>query len=219
MAKMKSWTYSHLETFETCPKRYFHTRVAYDVKEPESEYIKWGNTVHKAFQDHVSLGTPFPETMTAFTSIGNQLRAINGVKHCEYKMAINRAFKPVDWYSKEAWSRGIADLVIETPKKLILVDYKTGKRKVSEQLGLYALYAFAHYPAVNEVQSGFIWLKEKKIDKETYRREDVPELWKPFLTRASRLETAFKEDNWPAQPSGLCKGWCPVKSCPHCGVK
>lgn len=215
MAKMKPWTYSHLDAFETCPKRYYHTRVAYDVKEPESEHIKWGNSVHKAFEENVSLNKPFPEEMSAFSNIGRQLREMPGIKHCEMKMAIDRAFKPVEWFSKTAWSRGIADLLVETPKKVLLIDYKTGKRKVSEQLTLYALYAFATYPTVNEVESGFIWLKEKKIDKETYQRKDVPELWKPFLTRASKLERAFQEDQWPARPSGICRGWCPCTECPH----
>lgn len=213
MVKVKPWTYSHLDGFESCPKRFYHTRVAYDVKEPESEHIKWGNSVHKAFEEHVALGKPFPDEMSAFTKIGSQLRAMPGVKHCETKMAIDKAFKPVDWFSKSAWCRGIADLLVETPKKVLLIDYKTGKRKPSEQMALYALFAFAHYPTIKEVESGFIWLKEKKIDKETFKRDDVPELWKPFLTRASKLETAYKEDLWPARPSGLCRGWCPCTSC------
>lgn len=217
MAKMKPWTYSHLDGFETCPKRFYHTRVAYDVKEPESEYIKWGNTVHKAFEENISFGKPFPAEMASFQNIGDQLRAMPGIKHCEIKLAVDKAFQPTEW--RKGWARGIADLLVETPSKVLLVDYKTGKRKVTEQLELYALFAFAHYPTVKEVESGFIWLKEKKVDKTIFKRDDIPELWKPFLTRASRLENAYSNDDWPARPSGLCKGWCPCITCEHYEAK
>ena len=110
------------------------------------------------------------------------------------------------------------DLGVVDDKKAALFDWKTGKRKPgSDQLQLMALLAFIHYPWIEKVVTGFIWLKEGKIDREKFTREQVPELWQDFLPRITRMERAYNESKWPARPSGLCKNWCYVKSCEHCG--
>ena len=41
-----------------------------------------------------------------------------------------------------------------------------GKRKLTDQLELYAGYIFSEYPQVKEVEVGFVWMALKKIDKE-----------------------------------------------------
>jgi hypothetical protein len=95
--------------------------------------------------------------------------------------------------------------------KALLLDWKTGKRKFdSSQLKLFAGLAFAHYPQVEIVFTGFVWLKEGKIDKDTFTREDVPAIWQEFVPRVRRLERAYEEDKFPPKPSGLCSKWCPV---------
>ncbi len=73
----------------------------------------------------------------------------------------------------------------------------------------------AHFPEVEEVETGFVWLKDKKIDKERFTREDIPKIWQEFLPRVIKLESAYERDSWPCKPSGLCKGWCPVKTCDY----
>jgi hypothetical protein len=217
MAKQLPWTYSHLDAFESCPRRFYHLRVARDVTEAPSEHITWGNTVHKAFENAISFGTPLPDELVTYQKLVNNIKDLPGNKRCELKFAIDRAFQPADWF--KSWSRGISDLVIETPSKIMLMDYKTGKRKPSEQLQLYALYAFAHYPKASEVETCFVWLKDRKLDKDKFHRDDIPELWKPFLARSSKLEKAYETEQWPANPSGLCNGWCPVKQCEFCKEK
>jgi hypothetical protein len=104
--------------------------------------------------------------------------------------------------------------------KKMLVTHNTGKRKVdSDQLKLFAAMAFAHYPWVEKVVTGFIWLKEGKFDKESFTREQVPDIWNEFLPRVKRVELAYEQDKWPAKPSGLCKAWCPAGKplCEFCG--
>ena len=126
-------------------------------------------------------------------------------------MAVDKNFQPADW--DNAWSRGIADLVIINGNKAAIFDHKTGKRKPTEQLMLYAGYTFAMYPDVDYVTTGFVWLKDKKIDKQAFTRGQVSEIWLEFLPRVRKLELAYEKDNWPCRPSGLCHGWCPAKTC------
>ena len=205
------WTYSALEKFETCPRQYYHVRVARDVVEPPTEHTIWGEKVHAALEARVLTQTPLPESMQQWEPIAAQLAGMPGEKLTEHKLAVDEAFQPADWNS--CWSRGIADLIVKQDGKALVVDHKTGRRKPTEQLALYAGFVFAHFPDVDEIQTGFIWLKEKKIDKQTYRRVDVPSIWQQFLPRVRKLNTAQENDTWQAKPSGLCKGWCPVKHC------
>ncbi len=208
---MKAWTYSHLEKFATCPKQFYHSNVAKDFVSPPTEATIWGERVHTAFENRVKEGTPLPEGMQQWEPIAKKLESIEGNKLPEVKLAVSRAFQPADW--NNAWSRGIADLVINKGDKALVFDYKTGKRKPSEQLHLYAAYVFAHYPEVKQVKTNFIWLKEKKTDAKEFHKDEAPAIWREFLPKVHKLESAYERDSWPAKPSGLCRGWCPVKTC------
>lgn len=206
-----AWTYSQLDKFETCPRQFYHVRVKKDFPEPPTEATIWGERVHKAMELRIKDGTPLPEGMTQWENIASKFARLSGEKHCEIKMAVDKNFQPADW--DNAWSRGIADLVIINGNKAAIFDHKTGKRKPTEQLMLYAGYTFAMYPDVDYVTTGFVWLKDKKIDKQEFTREQVSEIWLEFLPRVRKLEIAYEKDNWPCRPSGLCHGWCPAKTC------
>jgi hypothetical protein len=206
-----AWTYSQLDKFETCPRQFYHVRVKKDFPEPPTEATIWGERVHKAMELRVKEGTPLPEGMTQWEGIANKFAGLAGEKYCELQMAVDRNFQPADW--NNAWSRGIADLVIINKDKAAIFDHKTGRRKPTEQLMLYAGYTFAMFPDVDYVTTGFVWLKDKKIDKQEFTREQVSEIWLEFLPRVRKLEMAYEKDNWPCRPSGLCHGWCPAKSC------
>jgi PD-(D/E)XK nuclease superfamily len=208
---MPAWTYSQLDSFESCPKKFYHLKVVRDVVEPPSVHTEWGTKVHTAFEDFINKGDPLPEGMTQWQSLANKLAKLPGQKLTEVKFAIDANFQPAQW--KTSWSRGIADLLVIHGEKAAVMDYKTGKRKPTEQLDLYANYVFHHYPQVNKVTTGFVWLKERRIDWKPLDRTSLPVTWQSLLPRVRKLESAYERDSWPARPSGLCNGWCPVTSC------
>jgi len=206
-----AWTYSQLDKFETCPKQFYHVRVKKDWKEPPTEHTIWGEKVHTAFEHRILEKTPLPEGMDQWEPMATKIENLRGEKYAEIKMAVDKNFQATDW--SNAWSRGIADLVVKCNNSVAILDYKTGKRKPTEQLMLYAGYAFAAYPDVEYVSTGFVWLKEKKIDTKLFNRKEIPIIWREFVGRVSKLETAYEKDKWIERPSGLCNGWCPVKDC------
>jgi hypothetical protein len=206
-----AWTYSQLDTFESCPRKFYHTKVLRDIVEPPTVHTEWGTRVHTAFEDFVNDGVLLPEGMTQWQPLANSIVKLPGQKLTEQKYAIDRDFQPTDW--KGAWTRGIADLVVIHGTKAAVMDYKTGKRKPTEQLDLYANYIFHYHPEVQQVTTGFVWLKEKRIDWKPVQREQVPVIWQGLLPRVAKLESAYERDRWPAKTSGLCNGWCPVTSC------
>ena len=206
-----AWTYSQLEKFETCPRQFYHVRVKRDVVEPPTEATLWGGRVHEAMEYRIKDGTALPDGMTQWEGLATKIANMAGEKFCEVEMALDENFQPAPW--GQAWTRGIADLLIVNGDKAVNLDYKTGKRKLTHQLMLYAGYTFAIYPKVNTVVTGFVWMRDKKIDKETFTRDQVPIIWQTFIPKVRKLESAYERDAWPARPSGLCKGWCPVKTC------
>jgi CRISPR/Cas system-associated exonuclease Cas4 (RecB family) len=208
---MNSWTFSSIDKYETCPRQYYHLRVKRDIVEPPTEATKWGEKVHTAMEYRVRDGVELPEGMTQWEGLAAKIAAIPGEKLCEQKMSLDKNFQPVEWSA--AWTRGIADLLVVSGTTAVCLDYKTGKRKLTDQLALYAGYTFAHYPQVNTVTTGFVWMKDRKIDKEAFTRVEVPMIWRKFLPKVHKLELAYEKDKWLPRPSGLCRGWCPVKHC------
>jgi hypothetical protein len=210
---MPPWSFSALTKFETCPKQYFHTKVAKDILDLPGEAAKWGQEVHKHLEDRVRDGTPLPASIHQYESLVQPILAQNGEKIIEQQYAVSKDLAPTNWESPDAWCRGIIDIgVVATDQsKAVLLDWKTGKRKPdSDQLMLFAGLAFSHYPELNVVSTGFVWLKDKKMDKEEFTRADVPRIWQTFIPRVQRLERAYDEGKFQAKPSGLCKNYCPV---------
>ena len=221
MAKTPAWSYTSLTTFETCPKRYYLTRVTKEVKEPPSEAMTWGNTVHKALELRIKDKTPLPAVMQDYEKYCASIEASPGRVFTETQYALNAKFERTGWFDKDVWCRGVVDVGVINGKKAAALDWKTGKVKEdSKQMMLFAGFILHTEPEVETVSTGFIWLKHNKVNKETYTREQLPEIWQEFLPRVRRLEVAYEQNKWEAKPSGLCRAWCPVgKSlCDHCGT-
>ena len=210
---MPAWSYSSLTAFETCPKRYFHIKVAKNVTEVPGDAATWGQTVHKYLEDRVRDATPLPEAVSHYESLVAPLVSRPGTVIAEQQLAVNKDLQPTGWMSTDTWCRGIIDVGIISPSgtSAVLLDWKTGKRKPdNDQLKLFAGMAFAHNPELMKIQTGFVWLKENKIDKDSFTRSDVPAIWNTFMPRVIRMERAFKDGSFPPKPSGLCRKWCPV---------
>lgn len=212
-----AWSWSALEAFETCPKRHFHTKVAKDVADPPGEAAEWGSRVHKVIDERIKSGTPIVGTMGAFEPYVSQLEAAPGKLYGEQQVALTRDLKPTTWFSKTVWVRAIVDAVVDAGSKILLIDWKTGKRKPSGQLRLSAAIGAAVYPQAEQFDTAFIWFKDKKIDRQTVARPEVPGIWEEFLPRVERLEDAVRTGDFPEKPSGLCRNWCPVKQCRYHG--
>lgn len=212
---MPAWSYSSLTSFETCPKRYYHIKVAKDVVDTPGEAATWGSTVHKYLEDRVRDGTPLPVSVSHYEGLAAPIANSSGVKIVEQQMAVNKNLQPTEWMATDAWCRGIVDvgIVSTSQDRALLLDWKTGKRKPdNDQLMLFAGLAFSHYAELRVVQTGFVWLKEGKVDKQAFRREEAPVIWQKFVPRVNRMERAFNEGKFHPKPSGLCARYCPV---PH----
>lgn len=221
--KMPAWSYSALTAFETCPHRYFKARVDKEFPEGQTEATLWGNRVHKSLEDCVKTGLPLPDGMQQWQEIASKFRsAFEGGTPVliEKKLAINKFYRPVQWMASDAWCRGIVDVAVWKGTHIFAADWKTGKRRVdSDQMKLMAGMLFAHYSEVRTITTLFVWLKEDTTDKDKFNVDNTSDIWNIFLPRVKAMEDAYEKNKWPKRPSGLCRGWCPVKTCEHWEAK
>ncbi len=224
MAASLAWSYSALTSFETCPRRHYLTRIAKQVVEPESDAIKWGNRVHGALEAYLLHGAALPVGMEQFKPLADKIKAKGSEPGAdiaaERKVCLNDSYKPVAYFAKDAWVRGVLDLSVKKGSKLFVGDWKTGKPKPdSHQLKLFAALAMESDPDVNEVVTAFIWLQPGTLTIDRFTREDLAEIWQEFIPRVARLQHAVTANNFPPRPSGLCRSYCPVgkRNCDYCG--
>jgi hypothetical protein len=216
-----SWSYSKLKNYETCPSRYYHVDVRKTFKEDDdNENLKWGNMVHAALAKRLHEDVPLPKGMQEYEKWCARIRAGSGYQLLvEQKLAIDSNFGASSWFGDGAWYRGVADAIKVVGPVALVVDWKTGKIiEDSVQLALMAACVFAHHPQVEKLRAEFIWLKEDATTRLDIARSDMPKFWSSTLPRVAQLEHAHKTTAFPAKPSGLCKRFCVVSSCPHHGV-
>lgn len=211
MTNILPWSYSSLSAFETCPRRFKLTRITKEVKEPPSEAMNHGNEVHKALENHINGVAPLPDKYKSYRNMVDRVIAAPGDKLVEFKFALTSSYKPTTFFAPDAWVRGVIDLGVVNDTSAVILDWKTGKPKPdADQLKLFAVAAFAQYPHMEKVKTGYVWLAHNKIDSCTFKKENVAEIWQEFIPRVVRLTRAAEKDNFPPKPSGLCGKWCPV---------
>jgi hypothetical protein len=217
---MTTWSYSSIKTFEQCPKKYYHLKVAKDVKDSDTEATLYGNAVHKAAELYIRDDTPIPAQYSYMQPILDSLKAIPGEKHCELKLAVaydGSTYKPTTFFGKDVWWRGIADLLITNNDTGHLVDYKTGKNaKYADptQLDLLSGAVFTHYPELKTIKSALAYVVSGNLIVKRHVSTNRGSYLSVFDDALERLAVAEQSNVWNAVSGPLCK-FCPVKTCPN----
>lgn len=212
--KPKPWSFSSLDSFVSCPRAYHEKYIAKSVVEPKTEQIIWGEYVHKAFEDRQRDGVVLPVDLKHHEDLMAKLEAHPGIPLIEERIALNVKGQPCGFFDKDVWYRGVVDYGKINGPTAYLLDYKTGKvHSKFKQLKLFALHTFAAYPEVSTVKVDFYWTKDKTTTGDTYSRDQIDQLWAPFIGDLKQYMQAFREDVWQPRQSGLCNGWCSVTDC------
>jgi hypothetical protein len=218
MAKPITWSYSSLALYQQCPKKYYHLKVAKDIKEPLGEAIIFGNEIHKIAEEYVGKGRPIPEKYNHIEPALKSLKDMPGEKLCENKLGLTVELEPCGFFDKNVWWRGVADIIILQGDTALTVDYKTGKSsKFAElkQLEIVSLAIFKHFPEVKKVKAGLMFLFADDFIKTAYLADSQEELWGSWISDVGQLKASVENDMWNPKPNFTCRGWCPVTSCDH----
>lgn len=218
------WSFSRIKAFEQCPKKFYHLKIAKNYREPETEAMHYGTVVHEAAEKYIRDGEPLPKQFEYMEPTLRVLLSMKGEKLCEYEMGLTENLQPCAFDAEDVWFRGIADLIIINRENKVakVLDYKTGKSaKYADkgQLELMALATFKHFPEIEVVRAGLLFVVANKFVTDEYYKTEEQKLWRKWLFDYNRMEQAYKNDVWNAHPSGLCKRHCVVTECPHNGAR
>jgi CRISPR/Cas system-associated exonuclease Cas4 (RecB family) len=218
---IKSWSYSRLVTFESCP---FRAKLQYVDRIPEPErHLPPGKTehandrgtrVHEAAELYVKGGVELLPELQCFTEEFAQLREMykEGRVSLEGEWGHARDWSAVAWMSDNVWLRLKLDAMVHVGNDhAVVIDYKTGKRngneiKHTEQGQLYAAATQARYPELQNITVEFWYTDLNNIVSAEYTYEDLLGIRSRFEARGARItdETAFS-----AKPSIFNCKYCP----------
>jgi hypothetical protein len=215
MSQLTAFSYSRLNSYETCPKKYHAISVAKSVKVEESDQTTYGTELHLAFAAYFKKDKPLPLHMKQYEKYLKLIKAAPGQFITEQQLAINADYEATGWFDKDVYCRIISDLTILNGKSAIMWDWKTGKvSKDFLQLRLAGAVMFLLVPELERITLAYFWTKTKEITREVMTRGEMPGVWTALLPRIQRYQDAHHAQEFPAKPNYLC-AYCPVKSCPY----
>ncbi|MEI2422402.1 PD-(D/E)XK nuclease family protein, partial [Arthrospira platensis SPKY2] len=185
------------------------------VKDNGNAVTAYGDRIHKSLELRLRDNTSLDQESGRYEALCSAIE-----KHSlgaddlttEEEMTLNQQLEPTGWWDDDAWLRSKIDVLVRRGDRAYMFDWKTGTRRPDfDQLELFAVQVFKHYPAIERVKTSFVWLKEAAMDSQTYTRDQAPAIWTKILAKIQRIEKSMETGNWPARPSGLCR-WCPCNS-------
>jgi len=210
------WSHSSLKDYEGCARRHYEVKVLKNYPFIETKQVTYGKEFHTAAENFAKDDTPLPKQFSFSQQLLDSLLKKDGRKFPEYEMGVTKNISPCSFNAKDAWVRGIIDLLIVDDENFTawVFDYKTGNDKYPDidQLKLMSLLTFAHFPHVKEIKAALLFVVKNSIVKHKVTVADRDKLWWEYRERVAKLEASYANDVWNPTQTPLCN-WCPVSSC------
>ena len=149
-----SWSFSSLGLLE-CPRKYEIIRAKKLIPPSPSKAGDEGSRLHELIEKYIR-DDVWDDELAKWKKLLDIYKAKDGVCEQEY------AFKKVDGQlvrctadDPDAWYRGYIDWMKIDGENCEVVDWKTGRVKVTKQLQLYAWIIMTAHPEVNNVKCTF----------------------------------------------------------------
>ena len=128
----------------------------------------------------------------------------------EVELAVDKAWRPVEWFSKDAWLRAKLDVFhFPNPRAAKVIDWKTGRFKpgpaYEDQLSIYSTVAMCAFDMVAGVAATLVFTDGGEVvDSKVMLRSELPEAKQRWAKRALPL---FNDTAFAPTPSMTCR-WC-----------
>jgi hypothetical protein len=219
---MSGWSYSGIKDFEQCARKYHEVKVLKKYKRQETAQTLYGTQLHKHAETFIEDGVPLPTAFAFLQPVMEAIERMPGTKLCEHAMGLLEDLTPCEFMDAACWTRGVADLIVIAPDgaSARCFDYKTGNDRYpdTDQLLLMALMIFQHFPTVQRVSGGLLFVLKGTVFRHQVERHQAEKLWWRWRERVARLDAARAANRWPETRSGLCRKHCPVLDCPFNGA-
>ena len=103
------WSFSKIKSFQQCPKQFYYEKVIKQYPFKMTDAIRYGDEFHKAAENYIKgeeLDARFEYARSALDSLDSK----KGAKLCEHRMGLTSDLEACDFFDKDVWFRGIADL-------------------------------------------------------------------------------------------------------------
>lgn len=196
--KITAWSFSRLQDYRKCPRMAKFKHVD-RLKEPGNAAMERGSAIDKMGEDFI-MGRlkKLPAELKSFEEGFKELRKRGA--SAQEQWAFNQAWKPVDWFAKDAWLRVKTDVKLFTAetKTVLVIDNKTGKQRDehAEQVKLYALGAFLMIPEAEKVDAR-LWYTDLGVESpeepKVYARSELKQLQTYWLKQVKPMlaDTVF----------------------------
>lgn len=213
-----TWTFSRIKNFQSCPKKYYHVEVSKEYPFEDNAKTIEGKEIHAALARRIKQGFVLPVKFAHLENYAVGVLTGQGKVYVEQKYALTDALEPTGYYADDVWVRAIADVVKVKDDMAMAIDWKNGKEtEDSPQLGIIAQAVFSTFPQVQFIRSKYVWFQSETETVLDFRREDMPMFWVAMRRDVQDLKDATDNFDFPPVQNGLCKNYCPVKSCPFNG--
>lgn len=214
--KPLQWSYSALKQFEQCQRQYHEIKVLKKYPFKQTDAAMYGELMHTALEEYVKHSKPIPPEFSYAKPVVDALLEKPGRKLAEYRMALDKDLRPVEYFDPKVWVRGVGDLVIADDDNLLawVIDYKSGSNKYPDrdQLILMSIMVFEHFPHIRKVNSALLFLVKNDMVRMSMTREQKDEHWWKYRERVARIAACQAADVWKPTQTPLC-GWCAVTGC------
>lgn len=199
-----AWSFSRYKDHRTCPRFAHWKHILKKPEGPKSPAMQRGGDIHKEGEHYLrgkdAAGKKIADNAVpaSFKMFRAEMRALRKDRAiAEGKWAMNIAWEVADWWT--AWCRLILDAhhFIIKGKRARVIDFKTGKIYLDdnlEQVELYAIAAFAHYPMAEVVDVELWYLDQPRAAEQNplvraYKRKQMPALQKKWKGKVIPIMT------------------------------
>lgn len=216
-------SYSRLKMFRDCPRKFYHVSVAPKgsvdhLGDYQGKQGQKGSTLHRVFEMRIRHGRALDPEFANYESILKPIAdaAVGAEIAVEQPWTFTETLEECDWFSKSAWFRVKCDLAVIHPNTARIADWKTGKVYPDMfQLRINSAFLMIRRPTVTTVKAELYWLNHDDVTRETYFREEIPEIFDEILAEEAKIQKFASVSHWPENPGGLC-AWCPVNAAGRC---
>jgi len=214
-----AWSYSSINTYDTCPRRYYYMYEAPKgtlPREAKSEQQLVGDRFHEAAKKALRLGDPMPEEFRQWQRFVREVAAVGKPMHVELKLGMREDGSTCEFFAPDVWGRGTLDVVFVDATHAWIGDWKTGKvREDPLELAIQAVLLKAKWPSLERITGSYIWLRDDAMGT-PHDLSNTEKVLARIRDTLAKIDARQKTSIWPPDEGVLC-GWCPVTKdlCEH----
>jgi CRISPR/Cas system-associated exonuclease Cas4 (RecB family) len=211
--KLSPWSYSMLNNYDVCPRRWHHMYWLKDLpREEKSEAQTYGDRVHDAMKSRLRIGKELPDEFKACEPLAAQVVGAKHTMHVEVKLGAKWDGDRVvscDFFDPDVWGRGTIDVALLNGSDALVLDWKTGKvREDPKELELQAMLLRIKHPSLTRITGHYVWLKENRVGQR-FDLSDFAGAYRYVQKTLKEIEGRLERNDWPPDEGPLC-GYCPV---------